>query len=249
MRRSKVCRPRPPASRSANRCRIALRTGIVIGDRLADDQRPRIFQGLADAFAARHLAHAGMAGTVFQDDDIAGEERAMRAAEIEQHAVVARDRDHEHLRDHRRAHRRNRDFTLFEQLLLRPPIHLRQTIALVGGDLPGLDHRFPTSNLVRKEFGELLAVVGDHVETDRLELRLDVGRGGRCREFGLELRLDRSGQSLRRGGGLPGVDLQILTPASAIVGTSGSIGTRLSLVTASAFRRPAFTCSAIAPRF
>ena len=34
-----------------------------------------------------------------------------------------------------------------------------------------------------------------------------------------------------------------------MVGTSGSVATRLLLVTASAFSRPAFTCSAIAPRF
>jgi hypothetical protein len=56
-----------------------------------------------------------MAGAVFQDDNVAGEERTMRAAEIEQHAVVARHLDHAHLGDHRRAHRRKRDFTLLEQ--------------------------------------------------------------------------------------------------------------------------------------
>ena len=50
-----------------------------------------------------------------QDDDVAGEERPVRAAEVEQHAVVARYRDHVHLRDHRRAHRRKHDFTLLEQ--------------------------------------------------------------------------------------------------------------------------------------
>ena len=62
------------------------------------------------------------------------------------------------------------------RLLLPRLIHLPiRKIALLGGDLPGLDHRFPASNLIREEFGELLPIVGDHVETDRLELCLDVG--------------------------------------------------------------------------
>ena len=72
------------------------------------------------------------------------------------------------------------------------------TIALVSGDLPGLDHRFPTNNLVGKKFGELLSIVGDHIETDRLELCLDVGRSGRSCEFSFEPRPDRSGRNCGR---------------------------------------------------
>jgi len=56
-----------------------------------------------------------MPGAVFQDDNVAGEERTMCAAEIEQHAVVTGHRDDAHVRDDRRAHRRKRDFTLLEQ--------------------------------------------------------------------------------------------------------------------------------------
>ena len=63
---------------------------------LPDHQRPRVFERLPDAFAAGHFAHAGMAGAVFQQDDVAGEERAMRAAQIEQHAVMPGDRNDLH---------------------------------------------------------------------------------------------------------------------------------------------------------
>ena len=69
---------------------------VIGADRLADDQRPRVVQRLTNALAARHLAGAGAAGAVFQDDDVAREERTVRAAEIEQHAVFAGDRDDQH---------------------------------------------------------------------------------------------------------------------------------------------------------
>ena len=45
-----------------------------------DDQWPRFLQRLADRFAAGHFADASVAGVVSQDDDIAGEQRAVRAA-------------------------------------------------------------------------------------------------------------------------------------------------------------------------
>ena len=75
--------PRPPSRhglrragrRSAGRARrrrgrrssarIALRMALYDGDRSADDQRPRVFQGLPDGFAAGHLADPGVAGAVF----------------------------------------------------------------------------------------------------------------------------------------------------------------------------------------
>ena len=45
-------------------------------------------------FAARHLADAGVAVGVGEDHQVSGEERPVRAAEVQQHAVVAGDRDH-----------------------------------------------------------------------------------------------------------------------------------------------------------
>ena len=49
--------------------------------------------------AARHFADAGAAGAVVQDDEVAGEERPMRAAQVEQHAVVPGDGDNPHFGD------------------------------------------------------------------------------------------------------------------------------------------------------
>ena len=63
---------------------------------LAHDKRPGIFQRLPDALPARHFAHACLAGVVLQDHDIAREVRAMRAAQIEQHAVMPGHRDNLH---------------------------------------------------------------------------------------------------------------------------------------------------------
>jgi len=66
---------------------------VVCADRPAEDQRPSFFEGAADQLAAGNLADPRMSGVVLQDDDIAGEEREMRAAEVEQHAVAAGNRE------------------------------------------------------------------------------------------------------------------------------------------------------------
>jgi hypothetical protein len=52
-------------------------------------------------FPARNFAHAGMAGIVFDNDNIAGEEWRMRAAQVHQHAVMARNRNDLHGGDDR----------------------------------------------------------------------------------------------------------------------------------------------------
>jgi len=75
---------------------------VVVADRLADDERARILERAADAFAARHFADAGPARAVLQDHEVAGEERTVRAAQVEQHAVVAGDRNGLQLDDARR---------------------------------------------------------------------------------------------------------------------------------------------------
>jgi hypothetical protein len=66
---------------------------LVGADGLAHHQRGGVFQRLADLLAAGHLAHAGAAGAVGQHQQVAGEERAVRAAQVEQHAVAAGHRD------------------------------------------------------------------------------------------------------------------------------------------------------------
>ena len=81
-------------------------------EELRIDARPKLerpvliaaFRGWNDggqgaSLAAGYLADAGMAGIVTNNDDIAGEERRVRAREIEQHVVVAGHRDNTHLGD------------------------------------------------------------------------------------------------------------------------------------------------------
>ena len=76
---------------------------VVVGaDRTAHDQVAGIFQRLADLLAAGNFAHAGMAGVVVQDHEIAGEKWRMGAAQIEQHAVLSGHGDDLHLGDDRR---------------------------------------------------------------------------------------------------------------------------------------------------
>ncbi len=60
-----------------------------------------VFQGLANALAARHFTDAGVAGVVLEDHDVAGEKRAVGAAQVEQHAVVAGHRNNLHAGDDR----------------------------------------------------------------------------------------------------------------------------------------------------
>ena len=67
-----------------------------------DDQRRGILQRAADLLAAGHLADAGAAGVVGEQQQVAREEGAVRAAQVEQHAVAAGDRDHAQLGDPRR---------------------------------------------------------------------------------------------------------------------------------------------------
>ncbi len=50
----------------------------------------------ANLLAARHFAGSDMAGIVCEENDIAGEERAVRAAEVQEHAVAAGDGDNPH---------------------------------------------------------------------------------------------------------------------------------------------------------
>ena len=73
--------------------------GLVVADGLAHDEGAGVFQRLADFFAARHFTHAGVACAVGQHQDVAGEERAMGAAQVHQHAVVACYGDHAQVGD------------------------------------------------------------------------------------------------------------------------------------------------------
>jgi len=56
-----------------------LQQPALAADRLPHHQSRRVLQRLADLLAAGHLADAGAPGAVGQDQQVAGEERAMRA--------------------------------------------------------------------------------------------------------------------------------------------------------------------------
>ena len=64
--------------------------GLHIANALAHDQFGRVLQRRADFFAARHFANAGATCVVGEDEQIAGEEGAVCAGEVHQHAVMPR---------------------------------------------------------------------------------------------------------------------------------------------------------------
>eukprot|EP01022_Parablepharisma_sp_SALTPOND_P016447 TRINITY_DN2409_c0_g6_i1.p1 TRINITY_DN2409_c0_g6~~TRINITY_DN2409_c0_g6_i1.p1 ORF type:complete len:1114 (+),score=348.13 TRINITY_DN2409_c0_g6_i1:941-4282(+) len=76
---------------------------LVVADGLAHQQRACVLQCLADALATRHLAHAGVAGAVGEDDDVAREVGTVGARQVQQHAVMPGHRDHAHVGDAGRA--------------------------------------------------------------------------------------------------------------------------------------------------
>ena len=68
----------------------------VVANRLADNESPRFLQGPSDFFASRNFTQSRVAGAVLQNDDIAREERTMGTAQVQQHAVLAGDRNDQH---------------------------------------------------------------------------------------------------------------------------------------------------------
>jgi hypothetical protein len=68
----------------------------IRSNRLAEDGWPGFFQHLAYFFAAWNLAGAGTASVIGEQEQIAGEEGRMRATQVEQHAVIAGNRDDPH---------------------------------------------------------------------------------------------------------------------------------------------------------
>ncbi len=80
---------------------------VHAGNLLAFHLRNSLLQRLQNGFPTGRFTYAGVPGAVGKHHDIAGEAGAVRAADVEQHAVVARHRDHLHAGDHRAALRRH----------------------------------------------------------------------------------------------------------------------------------------------
>ena len=57
-------------------------------DRCAEQKRPGLLQGQPDPLAAGNLADPDVARAVVQDQQVADEDRGVRAAQVEQHAVL-----------------------------------------------------------------------------------------------------------------------------------------------------------------
>src|SRR5262245_23874487 len=110
-----------------------------------------------------------MPGIVSEDDDVAGEQRAMRAAQVEQHAVFAGHGDHQHFSDDWRA-----------------SAWIDHGRALLCCDIPGLNHFFPALRFADQEFPELWSVAADHVEANVIELLFDIGRTDGGGDFGFK---------------------------------------------------------------
>jgi hypothetical protein len=66
----------------------------VPGHRLPDDEPPRLLDRRPDLLPAGHLAQPGAAVGVGDYRDVPREERGVRAGQVEQHRVVARDGHH-----------------------------------------------------------------------------------------------------------------------------------------------------------
>ena len=86
--------PKPLAHRIKNR--------VICRDLAPHHQRRRFFQNFANLFAAGNLAHSSLTRLVGQQNKIAREIRPMRAAQIEQHAVLPGHRHNPHRRHARR---------------------------------------------------------------------------------------------------------------------------------------------------
>ncbi len=88
-------------ARRRKRAADAVESGVEVPERRGDHQRADAFQRLADGLAAGNFGDAGAVRCVLQDDDDAGEVRAVCTGEIQQHAVMAGDRDDLHIGDGR----------------------------------------------------------------------------------------------------------------------------------------------------
>jgi hypothetical protein len=152
-----------------------LQDAQIVADWSTDDQRARIFDGGADRLASRNLPDPAAAGAVGEDGDVAREERAVRAAEIQQHAVAPGHGDDSKIGNYRGA-TGHACSPMFRAMPFVSPVQAsrRGSCRSVGSDLSGLDHLFPTRRFPCLEFGELRRRVGDDLETLGAELLLDL---------------------------------------------------------------------------
>ena len=89
-------RPAPTAVAAGKRLADAPQHRPVFPDRPPEHQVAGLLEGTGNGFAARHLAQPGLPMAVGQDDDVAGEDRRMRPAQVEQHAVLSGHRHDPH---------------------------------------------------------------------------------------------------------------------------------------------------------
>src|SRR5277367_1534127 len=69
---------------------------VVAGDFLSKYRGGGLFENLTDPFAARNFAGAGMPGIVRKYHQVSSKEGRVRSAQVQQHTVAARNRNHSH---------------------------------------------------------------------------------------------------------------------------------------------------------
>src|SRR3954453_7078864 len=95
--------PTPPAGITVGKLLSHLPEEVVIiSETFIHEEGLRVFQRLANTLASRDFAHAGVSCTVFEKDQIAREERTMRSAQVQKHAVTPGYGDNQHFRNARR---------------------------------------------------------------------------------------------------------------------------------------------------
>ena len=72
---------------------------VVCSQRLPHDERLRLFEHATNLLTAGNLADTGVASIVGEQNNIAREERSVRAAQVEQHAVISGHGNHAHAGD------------------------------------------------------------------------------------------------------------------------------------------------------
>ena len=125
-------------------------------------------------------------------NNIASEQRAVRPAQVEQHAVFPGNRDDQHFSDGGCA--------LAE---------IDHGGALFCNDISRLDHFFPALGFSGQKFGKLRAIAGDHIEAYVVELFCCIRRIDCGRDFAFQFGAHIRGQSFWRCSALPGINDEI----------------------------------------
>src|SRR4029077_2702529 len=192
-------------------------------DGAALHERARLFERVADLLSAGHLAHAGLPRAIGQDDEVAGEERRVRAGEVQQHAVAARDRDDAHLPD-------------------QWGDHGRAAPAQSAVIFPTSITRFQRANSAACNFANSSGASATISKPCATSFGFTASSLSAATSAACSFDLISGGSPFGPATACQDVTTTPLTPASAMVGTCGSSCVRRSEVTPRARSLPALMC-------